>query len=206
MYPGYSRWSSTASRICRPIVPPTLTLDARGIRAETLGQSKTTPAAEHISSAKPSRKRQRVSTQDLYQSISILLSNSFQKNLLQRDGDHIHRDRLQRARFFNDFAGPLPGQQRERTAMTLHPQDAGSAKRHVGSFRIEDQEDAPIIFAKIFESARDHVAAAINDRQAIGDLLHFCDLMGGEEHRHLLAGHMRHERVQNLLDDRRIEA
>ena len=40
----------------------------------------------------------------------------------------------------------------------------------------------------------------------VGDLVHFGDLVRGEEHGHLLAGDVRDQRLQDLLGHRRVEA
>ena len=49
--------------------------------------------------SKPIRNRQRVSIHDLYQSISVLLCRGFEKDLFERDGEHVHRHRIERPRF-----------------------------------------------------------------------------------------------------------
>src|SRR6185295_18704050 len=52
----------------------------------TRGKLKTTPAADSTSNASPIQKRLRVSSQALYQSMSVLHGNGFEEDLFQRDG------------------------------------------------------------------------------------------------------------------------
>src|SRR5580658_4185431 len=89
----------------------------------TLGYAITVPAAESISSARPIENRHRVSSHDLYQSISVLPANGFEKDLLQRDGDDIHRHRIQPARLIEDPLGTRARQHRQHTTLAPHPLD-----------------------------------------------------------------------------------
>src|SRR5207253_10553613 len=59
----------------------------------------TLPAAEQTSSARPITNRQRVSSHDFVQSISLLRADRLEKNLFERDGNDFHRHRIQRPRF-----------------------------------------------------------------------------------------------------------
>ena len=59
----------------------------------------------------------------------------------------------------------------------LDAHDAGSAERHRGRISVEYQLHAPVPLAQIVERAGDDRASAIDDGDAIGDLIDFGDLM-----------------------------
>jgi hypothetical protein len=88
----------------------------------------------------------------------------------------------------------------------LHPLDACCSEHRLRRITIEHELHAAEVLSQIIERARDDDAPVVDDRNAIGDLVHFRDLMGGEEHRHALAGHMRDECLENLLGRYRIES
>ena len=62
------------------------------------------------------------------------------------------------------------------------------------------------LLAQVVERTGHHGAAAIDDRDVVGNLLDLGDLVRGEEHGHLLAGHVGDQRLQDLLGHRRIES
>ena len=55
------------------------------------------------------------------QSMSVLRGNGFEKDLLQRDGDDVHRHRVERARFLHDRVGAFARQHREDAPLAPHP-------------------------------------------------------------------------------------
>ena len=88
----------------------------------------------------------------------------------------------------------------------MHPLDAWRAERRLRRVAVEHQVDAAELLPKIVERTGHHRAAAIDDGDVIGDLVHLGDLMRGEEHGHLPVGHMGHERLENLLGHDRVES
>jgi hypothetical protein len=64
----------------------------------------------------------------------------------------------------------------------------------------------PILHAQIVERAGNDRLAAIDDRDVIGDLLDFGELMRREEHRRSFGGDVADERLQHFFGHRRIQA
>src|SRR5688572_2673537 len=72
-------------------------------KSRTRGNVRALPQTKTSSNARPRKKRQRVSTQALCHSISVLHVNGFEKKLLESDRQHVDGVRVQRARFGDDF-------------------------------------------------------------------------------------------------------
>src|SRR5262245_32586043 len=100
---------------------------------------------------RPIRKRHRVSSQNLYQSISILRRDALQEDLLERDRQHVDRRGTERARLFEDVFGMAARHQREHAAAALHARDTWRAERRVGSAALEDELNPAIALAQIVE-------------------------------------------------------
>src|SRR5438874_154526 len=111
----------------------------------TAGYSKTAPQATTISSANPMRNRQRLSSHALYQSISVLRDDSFEKDLFQRDGRDVDRYWIEDARFVQNPRGSGARQQREDAAFAPHPDDAGRTERHGRCRTIEYELNAAMV-------------------------------------------------------------
>ena len=84
--------------------------------------------------------------------------------------------------------------------------DAWRAEHRLRRVAVEHQLDAAEALAQIVERAGHHGAAAIDDRDPIGDLIDFGDLMRREEHGHLLARDVRDERLQDFFGHGGIES
>src|SRR3954471_6559143 len=113
------------------------------------------PHAETISTARPMPNFHRVSSHDLYQSISVLRLNRFEKNVLQRDRQHVDRSRAERARLRGDLIGAAGGENRENAALTLDALCARRPERGPGGLAVEHRLHAPVAVADVVEGARD---------------------------------------------------
>src|SRR2546427_775578 len=118
------------------------------------------------------KKRQRVSSHDLYQSMSLLRSYALEEDLFQRDGHDVHRHRVERARLADDALGAVARQPREHTALPPHSHDARRDKYRCGCFAVEYELNAAVLFAEIIERAGHHGAPPIDDGDIIRDLVH----------------------------------
>jgi hypothetical protein len=87
-------------------------------------------------------------------------------------------------------------------ALALH---ARRPKDRLRRIAVEHQLNTSVALAQIVKRARHHGPAAIDNRDVIGNLFDLGDLMGGKEHGHLLARHVRDERLQHFLGHRGIE-
>src|SRR4249919_3320463 len=66
------------------------------------------------------RNRQRVSSHDLYQSMSVLRLHGFKEDFFQRDRQDVDRGRPERAGFVEDRLSPAARDDREHAAHALH--------------------------------------------------------------------------------------
>src|ERR1044071_3149628 len=159
-----------------------------------------------MSSPSPMKKRQRVSSHDLYQSMSVALRlNRFEKNLLERHRRDFDRRRIPRARLVDDRIGVRAHQQRDHAPVALHARDVRRAKLRRRRRAVEHELHAAEALAQIVERARHHRAAAVDDDDAISDLIDFGDLMRREKDRHLLARNVTDARLQHSPRHPRIE-
>src|SRR5947207_3718876 len=110
-------------------------------------------AAAHIMSASPIRRRVRVSSHALYQSISVLRRDGFEEDLFQRDGQNVDRHRAQRARLLEDLLGAGAGEHAEHASLAAHTRDTRAAKRGCRRLAVEHQLNAPKLLAKVVERA-----------------------------------------------------
>src|SRR5712692_2454125 len=109
------------------------------------------PAADSINSTRPITNRQRVSSHDLYQSMSVLRGNGLEEDLFQRDGDDVHRHRAERARLVEDSIGSLARQHREHATLAPHSLDARRPEYRFRRIAVEHQLDAAEILPKVVE-------------------------------------------------------
>src|SRR5262245_66589262 len=98
----------------------------------TCGYPNTQPIAESVSSAKPIGNPHRVSSHDLYQSMSVLPLDGPEKILFQRHGRDVDRDRRERLRFGEHHIGPHARENGHHPSFALHPPHAWRAEREVG--------------------------------------------------------------------------
>src|SRR5215813_2738842 len=98
-----------------------------------------------VSSTNPMRKRQRVSSHDLYQSMSVLRVDGgvdgFEKYFLERERRDVNRLRMKLARLGRDGFGGVAGEDGQHAAIPSRANDAGRAKRQCRRVRFEDNLD-----------------------------------------------------------------
>src|SRR5206468_12892062 len=80
----------------------------------TCGYVRTSVTAEQTSIPSPMRNRHRVSSHDLYQSISVLRAYGLEKNFFEGDRQYLEREWMERARFVEDRVGIAARHQRDR--------------------------------------------------------------------------------------------
>src|SRR3984893_17384522 len=97
----------------------------------TSGYVSTVTAAEQRSIPRPMRNRQRVSSHDLYQSMSVLRAHGLEKNFLESDGQYLQRHGIERARLADDRVGVSTRHQRDHPALPMDMRDARSSKLRV---------------------------------------------------------------------------
>src|SRR5438034_4454541 len=90
----------------------------------TCGYVRTVTTAEQTSIPSPMRNRHQVSSHDLYQSISVLRAYGLEENLFEGDGQYLHRQGIEGARFVDDRVGIAARHQRDHAALAVHARDA----------------------------------------------------------------------------------
>src|SRR5678815_3344650 len=120
-------------------------------KSRTLGNVSELPQASTSSNASARRKRQRVSTQALCHSISVLHANGFEENFLESHGQHVDALRIQRARFGDDVGFRGSTEHGQHSPLAAHSHDASRLELRIGSCTVEDDLDAPIRCAKVVE-------------------------------------------------------
>ena len=113
--------------------------------------------------------------------------------------------RVERQRFLTHVVVAGARDDGEHPAVTAHTDDAAAVKAVRRCRAVEDDLDATEPRAQVVERAADHDGAAIDDGDAIGNLLDVGELMRREKHGHPLAADVRHERLQDLFGDGGIE-
>src|SRR4051812_2182284 len=171
----------------RPSSPPASGEGTSGTSASTRGETSTTVAPESDSTPRPTRKRQRVSRHDFYQSTSLLRGHALEENLLERDRYDVHGDRVQGARAIENRFGARRREHRQDPAAAADAGDARRLERGRRRLAVEHELHALEALAQIVERAADDGAAAIDDRDSIGNLLDLGNLVRGEEDGHPLA-------------------
>src|SRR5207245_8263379 len=117
----------------------------------------------------PIRNRDRVSSHDLYQSISVPLhGDGLEEDLLQRDRCDVDRNGLEPSRLFDDSGGSGAREHRQDAPVAPHPLDPWRAERGVGRVAVEHELNPAVALAQIVERARYDRTAAIDDRDAVG--------------------------------------
>src|SRR5262245_18666598 len=106
----------------------------------------------------PIRKRQRVSSQNLYQSMSALRCDTFEEDFLERDRQHVDRSRVEGARLVENPFRMTARHQRQDAAAALYTCDAWRSERSVWSSTVEDQLNPPVLFAEGVEGPGNHRA------------------------------------------------
>src|SRR5262245_40852746 len=117
--------------------------------------------------ASPKKNRNRVSSQVLCQSMSVLHRYGVEKDVLECRRHHFGRDRLPCARFVEHGLRAGAREDAQHPSMALRPDDALRARRDGGRFTIEEQADVAIPFPDVVEDALDLRAPAVNDGDAI---------------------------------------
>src|SRR5262245_1099439 len=158
--------------------------------------------------AKPLRKRQRVSSHALYQNMSVLLwrGDRLEKDVFQGDRRNVYRRWIERTRFGDDRVCARARTNAEDAALSTDTLHAGCAERCPGRVAFKDELHSAETLPQVVERAADDRAAAVDDPDVVRDLIDFRDLMGREEYRHAAIGDMADQRLQHLLGHRRIEA
>src|SRR4030095_9588297 len=87
------------------------------------------------------RNRHRVSSQDLYQSMSVLRRDGLEKDFLERDGQHVDRRRPKPASLVENGVGATAGDDRQHAASALDTHDALGAQRRLRRVAVEHQLD-----------------------------------------------------------------
>src|SRR5690349_12173005 len=106
------------------------------------------------------RKRERVSSQDLYQSISVLRAYGFEKDLFERHGQNVYGLGLQRACFGDDALLAVAGEHRQHSPLLASRDDAARLERSVRRVALEHELDALVAGAHLVERTVDDDAAA----------------------------------------------
>src|SRR5918995_6944500 len=145
------------------------TCAASGSSLISRGYAKTLPAADNGSSTRPMTKRQRVSSHERYQSMSVLLDNGFEKDFFECHRHDIDGDGIERARLQNDLLAATGRERRQHAPPSARARDTRGAKGVLGRRAIEDGLDAAVTGAQFVELAFDDRAAALDDHDAIGD-------------------------------------
>src|SRR5262245_50024250 len=104
----------------------------------------------------------------------VLRGNGFEKELLQRNGNDVDRDGLERAGAIDDRVCAAAGQHAQRAARPAYPLNAGRVRQQIVPGRrvaVEDELDAPITPPQIVQLAVEHRPALLDDGDAIRDLL-----------------------------------
>src|SRR5438477_13161830 len=159
MNPRYVRASSAASRIRSPTIPLTF-VGTSGRSLTTIGYCSTVPAAEQSSKPSPIRNRQRVSSQALVQSMSVLRHYAFEKDFLEGYRNDVDRDGIECARFVDDRSRAAARQHREHAPIALHAHGRRPERRR-RRVVFEHQLDAAVVFAQLVERAGNDRASAI---------------------------------------------
>src|SRR6185436_12224522 len=130
-----------------------------------------------MNSPRPMKKRQRVSSHDLYQTMSVLRDDGFEKDVFQRHWGNVDRDRMKRARLAGQLFGSRARQQRDHPSLPPDSRDAWRPEGWLRRITVEHELNPPVAFAQIVERAGHHRTAAIDDRDVIGNLLNLGDLV-----------------------------
>src|SRR5207245_4895530 len=101
--------------------------------------------------AKPIRKRHRVSSHALYQSISVLRDNRLEKNVFQRDRDHIDGHRMQGTDLGHDSVGASVRYNREDAAGAADAHDPGRPEDGIRRVAVEYELDPAVPLAQILK-------------------------------------------------------
>src|SRR5262249_143520 len=110
------------------------------------------------------KNRQRVSSHDLYQSISVLRDDGLEKDVFQGHWRDVDRHGVERPSFVHYALGPRAREQREHTALPADTLDARRTERRLRRVAIEHQLNAAVPLAEIVERAGENGTAAIDDR------------------------------------------
>src|SRR5579859_473827 len=112
---------------------------------------RTVAPAEHSKSVRPIRNRQRVSSQDLYQSMSVLRVHSLEKDFFQSDWHDVDRPWMERARFLENRIDAGARKDGEHAAVARDPFNTACTKCHLGRVVIEYEVNAPELLAQVVE-------------------------------------------------------
>src|SRR6185437_8587191 len=129
----------------------------------------------------------------------------FQKELFERDREALDRHSRQLSQLGGDGLDVTAHEYREHSAAatnaydSLHPSDV--AWRLVRA----DEAEPLVMRLEVVELPADQHLAAIDDRDVIGNLLHFRELVRREEDRSALLGSYGDQLPEHLLDGRRVQ-
>src|ERR1051325_7586890 len=127
----------------------------------TAGYWRTVPHARINSSARQIRNRPRVSSHDLYQSMSVLRCDGFEEDVLQGHRDDVHRRRAERAGFVENRICAGAREQGEHAPGAMHALDARRVKRRRRRLAIEHELDSTEVLPQIVEGAAEHRSTAV---------------------------------------------
>src|SRR3954467_4033316 len=127
------------------------------------------------STTKAMRNRQRVSSHDLYQSMSVLRvdrgGDRLEKNLFERQRQHVHRYGIERARFSGNRIRAGAREHAQHATVPPRANDAWRAERNCRRVLVEDDLYATIAIADVIERSADDGVPAIDNRHVVGDLI-----------------------------------
>src|SRR4051812_42428532 len=119
-----------------------------------------TPPAITSSTANPMRNRHRVSSHDLYQSISVLSIHGFQEDLLERQRRDVHRRRRKCLRLLHDRVCARAGEDRQHAPGAACADDTRRPEIDVGSVTGKYKLNAAVPLADVVERSGHDGAAA----------------------------------------------
>src|SRR5437879_13498221 len=125
------------------------------------------PVADRNNSTRPITNRQRVSSHDLYQSMSVLRGYGLEEDLFQRDWDDVHRHGAERARLVEDPLCAGARQHREHATLPPYPLDARRAQRRLPRIAVEHHLDAAEALPEVVDRTRHHQEAATEESDAV---------------------------------------
>src|SRR5688572_4901279 len=121
----------------------------------TESKPKTVLPAERSNRAPPITIIQRVSSQALYQSISVLHRHGLEKDVFQRHRADLDGLGVQRARFGDDSIRTGARQHRQHSPLPAHARDAGARERDRRRIAVEHELHAAVARAHVVERALD---------------------------------------------------
>src|SRR5262245_46162873 len=126
--------------------------------------------------------QRRVSTNDLYQSISCLLSAcgscGIEKDVGQRDGSDLDFARVVLARLGDDVVGAAVDEDREHPALGARLTDSCRMPQRGRRSAVEDHHDAAVARLDVVERRLEDELPLLNDSDTIGNAIDLLETMG----------------------------